>query len=251
MNRILALSFLALAVAASSAVAGLYDSPATMRGWISREAGFYGSDGGEFTMRELSPAPMTNKIVTGTYSDSAPVGGFQTFCLEHDEQVSVPGKYYFDVTTYTTGAGGGGIGSAGPGGAPTDELDPRTAYLYTKFRSGDLMAAGYNYNAGAGRDGANGSAYQLQKAIWAIEDEQAIPSSGLAKQFYLMANAAVAPGGEWFNKGLGNVRVLNLWGDANRTQFKQDQLVMVPAPGAVLLGAFGLGLVNWARRRMQ
>lgn len=51
--------------------------------------------------------------------------------------------------------------------------------------------------------------------------------------------------------GIGNVRILNLWGDPDRIKFKfkQDMLVMVPAPGAVALGLVGLVSVGWIRRR--
>ncbi len=58
--------------------------------------------------------------------------------------------------------------TASPGRRGGDPLDPRTAYLYTKFVSGTL--AGYDYTPSTGRIF---SAKALQDVIWYIEDEQA------------------------------------------------------------------------------
>ena len=72
-----------------------------------------------------------------------------------------------------------------------------------------------------------------QNAIWYLEGELT-SISGKARALYNEAVEATeigtlyngaSPDGvaTWF--GLGNVRVLNMWGNTGRTQFKQDQLV--------------------------
>jgi hypothetical protein len=176
--------------------------------------------GGEFTATPLSG----NVGLTGLAGDLSG-GSFQTFCMEYDEHFR-PGNIF--TVVINTGAVGGGTPSG------FDPLDPRTAYLYTLFRTGTLGA----YNYGSSRED---TARDLQRAIWFIEDE----NGGENNAFVALANAAVAPGGEWYGRGIGDVRVMNLYNE-NGTR-AQDQLTLIPAPGALaLLGLAGLGA---ARRR--
>lgn len=177
-------------------------------------------NGGEFTVTVLSG----NAGLTGLAGDLSP-STFETFCVEHNENFQ-PGE----TLTYAinTGAIGGGV--SGQSSPNFDDLDPRTAYLYTEFRYGTL--AGFDY--GAGRSASAGA---LQDAIWFIEGE-----GGANNAFVALANAAVLSN-LW--TGIGDVRVLNITrsnGDPG-----QDQLTLVPAPGAAALA--GAGLLIGARRR--
>lgn len=150
-----------------------------------------------------------------------------TFCLEENEYLDF--SNLFEVVGISDEAVNGGSG----GGSP-DKLDPRSAFLYTQFRSGNLS---YQDTAA------------LQHAIWYIEQEAGGSSiSGTALTY--VTNAGLAG---WTD--IGNVRVLNL--NQTTTNYSgypraQDVLVLVPDGGATLslLGGALLGLAA-LRRRMR
>ena len=147
-----------------------------------------------------------------------------TFCVEKNENFR-PGNEYYAVLN--TAAISGGVSGGNP-----DPLDERSAYLYTKFISGDS---------------AFQSEWELQKAIWFIEGEIATSNSYVA-----LADSAIS-GGDW--SGLGNVRIANLYkyyDGQTYSGYAQDQLIAihpVPAPGALVLAGMGTILVGWLRRR--
>jgi len=182
------------------------------------EHGLFHGLGGEF---KITPVSGNSPGVTGKPADVG-LDSLQSFCMQADELIAPGNIFRFEINT--------GV----PSSAGFDPLDARTAYLYTFFRNGVLP--GYDY--GPGR---TASAIALQDALWFIEGEYL----GVNNAFVAQADAAVAPGGVWEGKGIGDVRVLNLFNQDRSPA--QDQLTIVPVPGSVaLMGLAGLVL---ARRR--
>jgi hypothetical protein len=230
---------------AAPALADIYGG----RVLYNRVGGYFSGNGGEFTLSsDGGPGLLLDlsAYINGVTKNVLGSSDFQTFCVETSEYVFQPMDIVVSTTfiNESTGAVSGPGSHAILGSKPYgDNLDARTAYLYTKFVQGTL--AGYNYTAGAGRVASAGA---LQAAIWWIEGE----AGGVNNSFFTLANTAVALGGEWYGMGIGDVRILNTWkpgyvGDL--AYKKQDQLYLTPVPGAVLLGILGLGLAGWKLRR--
>ncbi len=144
--------------------------------------------------------------------------GWLTFCVEATEYIDF--DHSFKVVGISDRAYNGGVGPAG------DPLDPRTAYLYTKYLG---LADHTNTSVN--------NAYQA--AIWYIEGEGGSNNSLVAE-----ANAA-----GWTS--IGDIRVVNLVWTVNSGSHKkgdraQDILVrIVPVPdGGATLTLLGFALVG-------
>jgi len=191
--------------------------------------------------------PINQGAVQGLGTNGASAGNYITFCVERNEHIGNGATYNAKVNTV---ADKGGLGGGNP-----DPLDARTAFLYTAFLKGTLAdkLASAGLSSFIVGDGVSGSA--LQDAIWAIENELDAEGgregirSQIGKDMYDLASAAVMQGGEWYGKGIGSVRILNLT-DPNTGDTKQDQLILIPLPTSAMLALAGLlGVAYISRKR--
>lgn len=196
----------ALAAAAVAAAAGAGSMTVTI------SDGYGSGPGGEFNLAYANFPFTPASYNGGNY--------FESFCLEYNEHISYGQTYHVDIATETRN---GGVGGGNP-----DPLDPLTAYLYSEFVKGSLSFYYYDVSEGTGDRAASANA--LQDVIWYIEQERpqtwTSGDNSLRDRFYSLA-LANAP------DDLGDVRVLNLYRDAERTQFAQDQIVRIPEPSAL------------------
>lgn len=172
--------------------------------------------------------------------------GIQTFCLER-------GEHLWRNTTYNVelslAAKNGGKNSDPQAPAGVDNLSKGSAWLYEQFAKGTLDGYSYETATKADRRARKNSAYSLQVALWYLEDE--IKQSD-ERKFKIDSNIFLNLAKDHFSTDSFDLLKEDYTGTAvavmNLTRLNgsraQDQIVLanVPAPGALVLAAIGVGI---------
>ena len=203
-----------------------------------RVAGYQGSPnngGGEFTaynlngLNNVSYADVT-KNIPGTPNN---VDSFQTFCIETNEFTTNPMNF-----VVTSAASGGGILGPSP-----DPISKGTAWLYSQFAKGALD--GYDYDPADGHRAAD--AALLQKAIWALEDEDGNPDYSVSgNAYYTLAMNHIGGGvvGVEADAAQGYLGVYVLNNTKNDGSAAQDFLYYTVPDGGATLALLGFSLMG-------
>jgi hypothetical protein len=156
---------------------------------------------------------------------------FTTFCAERAETFNPGRRYYAQVNMVTEQT-------------QSKQLNAGAAWLYRQFRAGTL--ANFDYSGNTPQDQKD-----LQNALWVTLGWS--PSGAYDDRYEQQMLNVVANPLSTNPADLYNVRILNLqYRDANTGApgaLAQDMFVIIPIPGAALLGALGLSVVAAIKRR--
>jgi hypothetical protein len=203
---------------------------------IDRINGYYSGNGGEFNVAPATLPGVSGYVASTLVNNRYGVLGFETFCLETTEYVTIPGTYDAEFNSKAI------LGQTVTG----DPISVGTAWLYDQFARGVL--SNYDYVAGAGRATSAG---QLQATIWWLEQE-----SGYNDPGNVFSNMVITYFGSSINAmvdatlGQYGVWVLNLKAIDTGAR-AQDQLVRVPEPGILILLGIAMSAVGLAARRFK
>lgn len=208
--------------------------------------------GGEFGVYEFSNpsvlAPIAPPVKVNDTINYIPGFDFQTFCLDPHTHIEFNELLSYTISTTV-------VYLDGQGQEASRNLNPATAYLYTKFWNATAFSPTPYVYSPLGVGNRSLSAGYMQFAIWFTEgvwdnpDPNTYPDPidslpAVSKQWVLEAFDAVGSGGSWavkygttFPGNLGNVRALIMREtDEHLGELQQPVLVMIRPPAADCVG---------------
>ena len=193
---------------ALASVAGLLVSNAVAQQVTVSQIPGYFAEAGEFN--------VTPVVGAGYGADALVGGGFQSYCISRNANITLPGTYFDTLSP---------AGIVIPGNYT---IAKGSAWLYSQFSSGAL--AGYHYAGPAIIDAGHTlseraeDAYQLQLALWTLEGQY------------------------WYGAGPGSLSLTedlaNPWLAKVATQFGGGTSGLLTAMGANNAGDYNVGVLN-------